>query len=462
MKKFLTTYRWEVVVFALALIVRLIFFAASFYADHGNLVAAVQGADGYYVISENIIQGHGYSSEGGPPYTPNAIRPPVMPYFLALLYSLGDTYWTPLLVEIVLGALLPVIGMRIAQYVVRSRSVAVAAGIFLALEPFSIAFASLFYSETVFTFFLLLSLWAFCVYLERGRWHELFLSAGLLGLAVLTKPTAQYVIILYAAVLLWQARHAIRNAMPRVLVLVVVFLLVLSPWLYRNYITFGVVALSPQLSEQLSAILVPSVLSIANGTSFQTEFNAALARGVKDPNKAELHGSMDAIRTSVTILLAHPYALAVTLGNTALNFFIHDGVFEVLKRLNLKPPVLLGKPALFLFLSDPMALFGYIRTVVFEPTIAILFARLSWIGVTMLFFFGAGAYLRKDSTLAGILCLSMIAYFMLTTLVIGLSVTARYRMPINYLIVLFAAYGAVLFAAALVRRFTAWKNPYIR
>lgn len=442
MSHFLKTYRLELFIFCLALAVRLVLFGFSYQASGEILNNTVSGADGYYTISQNLLAGNGYSSSGEAPYTPNSIRPPVQPYFLAGMHTLFGGYGGPLALQILMGSLIPLLGLRLAHYLTRSRRIALAVGIVLALEPLSALFSFIFYAETICTFLFLLSLLCLFAYFEERRLSLLVFSAAAIGLATLAKPTVEYVPILCALALAWHFRASWRRELPRVALYLGVFVLVLAPWLYRNYQTFGVVALSPQLGEQLYAVLAPSVLSINNGTTFAEEFKHLLANGADDPNKADITRNKEYVRAAVPILLAHPKALAIVLGNTALNFYIHDGVFEVLKHVGLKPAVMLGKPALFLLLSDPGKFFSYIRDVLFQPTIFILFARLFWIAATVLFFVGACRYIYKVGDARGLLSIAIVLYFMLTTLVIGLAVTGRYRIPVEPLILTFACYAA--------------------
>jgi len=451
--QFFKTYRLELLIFALALAVRVLLFGMSYHAAGNNLENTISGADGYFTISENLLAGNGYSSDGSPPYTQNSIRPPVQPYFLAGMHTLFGGYGGPLVLQILMGSLIPLLGVRLARYLTRSNRISLAVGFVLALEPLSALFSFIFYAETICTFLFLLSLLCLFAYFEERRLSLLVLSAAAMGLATLAKPTVEYVSILCALALAWHFRASWRRELPRIALYLGVFVLVLAPWLYRNYQTFGVVALSPQLGEQLYAVLVPSVLSINNGTTFAEEFKHILANGADDPNKADITRNKEYVSAAVPILLAHPKALTIVLGNTALNFYIHDGVFEVLKHVGLKPAVMLGKPALFLLFSDPGKFFAYVKSVALEPTILILFARLFWIAATVLFFAGACLYAYKVGDARGLLTIAIVFYFMVTTLVIGLAVTGRYRLPVEVFIIIFAAYAAAPLVAKVRSRY---------
>ena len=147
----LKKYRFEIVIFFIALFLRFAYLYLSIRSQNGNLLDVISGADGYFSLSQNILQGHGYSIYDHAPYILNSVRPPLFPYFLAATYLLFKSYWTPLLLQLLIGSVLPVFAMALVKYITPIRSVAVGVGIFLAIEPVSVLFSTFFYSETFFT-----------------------------------------------------------------------------------------------------------------------------------------------------------------------------------------------------------------------------------------------------------------------------------------------------------------------
>lgn len=438
---FLRTYKLEIAIFVLALVVRLVYFGASISANDGNLIGAAAGSDCYYLISKNLVEGHGYSCEPQEPYTLNSIRPPMQPYFLAAAHSLAGSYWSPLLIQIVLGSVIPLLAMLIARLVFASRFVIYGTGVALALEPYGVLFSTFFYSETLFTVFLLSAVYAFLRYFKEPHWRWLAGSGAGLGLATLTKPTAEYLGVLFIVILAWHFRHSFRRHLPAMCAFVLAFVLVLLPWVYRNQVHFGVAGVSPQLGEQLNAVLVPSVLSFERGTTFDEEFQAMIDRGGADPNKATIADSSKYLAQAIPILLDHPKGLVLVSLNTALNFFIHDGMIEVLRHIDAFPKERLGKPALFILLSDPGAFVGHVQKFIFTPAVLVMVGRVVWIIITVAMLMGLWRYYRGHGLVPGFLTpAAVITYFMLTTLVIGLAVAARYRLPINGIIFMFALY----------------------
>lgn len=440
---FLKDHKIEVCIFILAIVVRCLYLGLSVYAYHGDIIGAVQGADGYYSISQNLIQGNGFSSDGAVPYTLNSFRPPLQPYFLAVTYSIFGNYWLTVALLILMGSFIPIIAMLIARFIFDNRTVIVGTGILLALEPVSILYSTLFYSETLFIFFFLLAIFYVFTYVHQEKWQHGFFAAALLGFATLTKAVSMYLpLFLIPLFLLHFRKELTTKRILAAVTFIAIFLLVLSPWLYRNYREFHSIGITSEEGVTLYTVLIPSMFAIENGTSFQQEFATWTANGVIGPNKATIDLNAQYVRAAIPILLAHPVPLLVLSANTAIAFFTHDGMFDFIKHVGARPDVLLGKPALFLLFSDPMKLLGFIGYYATTPTILILVMRIIWFIATIFFFIGAVYVIQRQKfTFYAMVAFCTVLYFALMTLTIGLTVNSRYRLPVESLIIPFALYG---------------------
>ena len=108
------------------------------------------------------------------------------------------------------------------------------------------------WSEPIFTFFVLISLYLFWKFMAKGSLVSLFLAAVFCALATLTRYAGLYLWVAEAGVLLF----ACRQSLPRRAFLVVVFsaccLSLLFVWLVRNYVEAGAFTGAP-LSERSRA-----------------------------------------------------------------------------------------------------------------------------------------------------------------------------------------------------------------
>jgi len=452
-KTYIKKYRIEILIFAVALALRFLYLYVSVAHTGGDLVGATQGADGYYEVSQNLINGHGLTQSQSPPYIPYSFRPPLFFYFLYWTQSLFG-YGGVVLLNMIISSALPVMAMKLVSYVLDSRKWIVAIGFLLAVEPQGIMYATFLYSETLFMFLLFASFLYLFKYIKEKQLHNLIISGAVLGLACLTKPVVEYFPVIIIGCLLWEARKRLsREIFLHIGAYVLVFLAAIAPWIYRNYVVFGVPSLSPQLGVNLYTQLLPSVLSVEHGTTWQQEFDALASTEVQGPNIADITKGGPYEQRAIPALLENKKGLAIVSANSVFAFFTMDGILDVLRHIGQATPLRLGKPALFVLLSSPGMLLGLIIKVSTTPTIFVLFGRIFWILVTGLFFFGAWRYLRqKPLNPAALIMALTVLYFAFTTIVAGFGITARYRLPINIFILIFASYAVSVLAFAAHRR----------
>lgn len=462
--QFLQKYKIEVGILILALAVRFLFLGFSYSAHDGNLAGVINAGDGYYDIAQNIIAGNGYSVAREAPYVLSSFRTPVTSYFIALMHLLFGSYFVAIIAHIILGSIIPLLGMKLAQFVTDRRGVCVAVGVFLALEPVGVLLSIQFLSETLFTFLFLLSLLCLFQYWKSKSLAPLLLSAFFLGASTLTRPTVEYLPIIIIALILWEARaYLSRTVFLRVGLYILIFLVTLSPWIYRNYHTFGTLGISSQQGFALYAIVVPSVLAIQNGTNFSQEVAAQVDHPQGDASFTE---SETYSKLAIPILLNNPKALALLYANTSFSFFTYDGTFEVLRYIRFNnfdvdggmfsilskaktdSGISIGTPTLFLLTSEPMKVLKYLVALSTTPLVFIVVGRAVWFLITIAFLVGAWHFMRKERrNVHALAAICIIIYFMLTTIAVGYTISTRYRVPVNALIFTFAACEIVAWAS---------------
>lgn len=451
---FIRAHKIEIGIFVLALVMRLCYFGLAMQAHQWDLIETSSAADGYFTISQNILHGNGFSGEGGAPFIPSSFRAPLQPYFLAWSAGLTGNYWLPFILTLLIGCSLPLIAMRLVQRISSSNVILVGTGIFLALEPVSILLSVLFYSEMLFTLFLFLSVYYLFEYFDNKKLLHLLFSSAFIGFATLTRPTTEYLPFIFAIIILWEARaNLTRQIWIHIFLYLLTFTVVLAPWLYRNKVQFGIAALTPQTGVNLYANLLPSVLSIEHGTSFDTEYKKIINQGIVGPNDATIVETQGYTSRAVALLLEHKVALMLTAGTVELAFFTHDGMLNVLRLLEVRPDLSLGMSALSLLLSDPLKLLWFMGHYLSSPFVLVLLMRIIWIIITFCFVVGAVRYIRKEGiTPYALTMLAIIFYMALTTVIVGLTVNARYRLPVEAFIFPFALYG-LLYLKTLCHRY---------
>lgn len=193
-----------------------------------------QDSWGYIIPAESLIERTGFQGKEG---KPSFWWPPGYSGFLALTFATGiaspDQLAGALLVQVVLASL--VAGMvSLLALDLGGKAAALLAGGLMALEPSSIAHASVIFAETLFTFLLVLAILIWNWWWTSSKTYHLLAFASLVGLLPLVRPVATYLWIPIALLLV-----AVRPAcVPRGRALVLFITLATLPaalWTLRNY-----------------------------------------------------------------------------------------------------------------------------------------------------------------------------------------------------------------------------------
>jgi hypothetical protein len=181
----------------------------------------------YQAIVSAFANGDGLSAPF--PFTylhPTAFRPPLYPALLGAFYSVtGNRVGVGQLVNIALGATVVVLAALLGAHIAGYRG-GVAAGIAVAVYPPILANDVVILSEPL-SLVLLLTMILLLVR-DRPAW-----AGAACGLVVLTRPSAQLLVVVIAAWLVWRAswRSAARFA--------VLTIVVVAPWVVRNWVVVG-------------------------------------------------------------------------------------------------------------------------------------------------------------------------------------------------------------------------------
>ncbi|HCB35627.1 MAG: hypothetical protein A2W52_01700 [Candidatus Taylorbacteria bacterium RIFCSPHIGHO2_02_49_25] len=432
-------------IFLLALTVRVLFFSLAAVSSGGTISELVPRFDGYIDITENLLAGNGFTQDGAPPFVPDSIRTPLYPFFLAGLIAVFGNHIAVIMVQMLVASFIPLLAYRIARQLLADERIATMTGVFLAVEPLTVHLSSTLQVETFFTLFFLGGLTVFLDYGKEPRTQTLIVVAFLFGLATLARPTIQYLPLLLIGAVFLLLRKDTAQAIRHSLVLVLVFGTVLSPWVIRNYLQFGNPALSVQSVSVPYAFLVPSAIALEEGIGFskaQEEFNRGVG-GIKNIEDITLANAKIYKKRFPSLLLAHPVGLLKSVGVTVFTFFTHDGYLDVLGRLHIDPKLRLERPAFTLLFESPKKAVSLVVSLSKSPALLIILGRILWALITIFFAIGVIKLIKTPEHRAkGVFILLLVAYFVFTTVAVGLAVNARFRVPVNALVFIFTVYGA--------------------
>ncbi len=428
-----------ILLFVIAFSLRLIFALPSLNTP--QLSGSTITADGYYEITQNLLQGNGFSRSAinAPAVVPDSVRMPLYPLLIAFMVWLTGNFKIFLLFQIVIGSFIPILARKIAFMLTAKDTIAIMVGLFLALEPLNAWLSTFLLTETFFTFFFLSACIYFLSYLDQRKIFHLALCGLLLGVATLVRPTTQFLPILLAILLLikhWQYRREIVKA---IFVFLLVFYCTLTPWMVRNYNVFGSAALNVQSTSILYAFFVPSVIALEEHISFgeaQRKFTGSdNIGGIEDVN---LGNSAEYKKQALRELQKHPVGIAKSLWTTFYAFFTNDGyraITPYYPLLSFDAPGV-GMSQILKQPKDFIPLFA-------SPGIQlIIFGRLLWITISMFFFVGLYLFIKeKEYSAPSLFVALLLCYFLATTALVGLAVNGRFRIPVEVFIITLALYS---------------------
>ena len=450
-KKFIIDHKVECIIFVLALALRIVLFSINFTHNNFDVISTIRGDDGYYEISKSIVEGTGFGSPNAQgEFVPNPLRPPVWPYMIALLLLVFKNYWAVAVFEIIMGSLIPLIGMRIARFIFNDGRIIKTTGVLMAIEPYSVFLSFIFYTETSFTFFFLLSLVYLFKYFKEATTKNIVLFSIFFGLATLIKPT-----IVVVALLIFHARKMLsKKVFAHAGLFIALFFVIIFPWLYRNHSVYGVWGMSAQPAFNLYVYLVPTVMAIENKTDFKTEWLVFVRKDGFDESTISLANSKEITQRALVVLKEHPKELIISAATTIVTFFTHDGILHIFGYAGIPVVNSFQKPALGLILSDPGAFASFVRSSFGSPIIVIMLARVGWFILAILAGVGVIRSLRGRGWLKTEILFSIlvVGYFAATTTINGLGVNARFKIPVQVFIFVFAVYGLLWLSSLILGR----------
>ncbi len=191
----------------------------------------------YHTISERLAAGKGFTLADD---VPTARRPPFYPVFLSVFYKLfGARMAVGRILQILLGGAVVLLVYITAKRYFSPKAAWIAAGL-TALNPFLIFMSAYLLSENLYIVLFL----GFLLSMSHGGmlWDSpgrLVVSALLLSLLSLTRPTGFPFFLFVCCVLVWSGGGAMRPRILRMILFIVVWLIPFVPWALRNQAAFG-------------------------------------------------------------------------------------------------------------------------------------------------------------------------------------------------------------------------------
>jgi hypothetical protein len=291
------------------------------------------------------------------PLAPDCYRTPAYPAFLSIIYALGGTPFTAVVVQSILSLLLVwLVVLMTCRFF--GEKAAIVAGWIAAIEPLSLMYSHQIMSDMLFILFFLASILIFMNAVMAGKAARWVLSTALggilMGLAVLTRPVGIYVPLLLAALVvasLYSKKPASgdsdlsehnekpiinssKSMAPRLACFLLAMVLVVSVWVTRNYFVFNHLFLSTSADHNLLITITSQIVTKVRSPEgniprwqirdeLEKELTAKMASEGKDINSPPERAAYFR-NWSLGVIKSHPRLFASYLVKGVAFLFVSD------------------------------------------------------------------------------------------------------------------------------------------
>lgn len=191
--------------------------------------------DQYAMIAVNLINENGYRINAN--FAPTMERNPGYVFLLYFLMTLfGENLFILQLVNVLLTLTTAILTFLLCKRITKNVNCAYIAVILVSLHPSVIFLETRGGLEILFMMLLTASLALLYKSIESGQIRNYFLAGLVFGLCLLVRTSAlPLVLFLFIYLLTYRYKNKIKLAAVRSLIFSIGFILVLSPWMIRNY-----------------------------------------------------------------------------------------------------------------------------------------------------------------------------------------------------------------------------------
>jgi 4-amino-4-deoxy-L-arabinose transferase-like glycosyltransferase len=360
------------------------------------------------------------------------------PYFVTAIYAISNnSIWLVFAVQTLINVLMVPMVYWSARTVFDSRKSGNFAAATFALSAISIAWASRYlFTETLFTFFLLIFLMIFIKIWHRDSIRSYLLLGVILGLTTIVRSALQYFIFIPVLIIILQNRPVSRKLVLAG-VTIIGLVLIISPFQLRNLRDYGHYSLSTISGN----VLFQSTVK-AKARHDDTHFYQAMD-DMKLPTRDEISNPFDLSKSKKTTGLKsareHPIDFAVLYVQGLISFMIGTEKSSYLYVIfNQDPPVLDSPHNAETFFERIIRNIKDIKKEYFLTPILIVKLLIEYVAIAL----GLIILLRRKQKTMALLFVLTIVYFILATGFMGRA--PRYKIPVLPVYAMLAGGGYTL------------------
>ena len=398
-------------------------------------------ASGYHRLALCILTD---GSFGG-----DTFRTPGYPLFVASHYFLfGLKPWFVFITQIFLNIFSIIMVYHLGKTIL-NKKIGLIASFLFAVDPHQIAYNVTLLSDTLFTSIFLASILLLVLGFKNKKIPYFLISAFVLGIATLVRPISQFFVFFTLGFILIYTKFKYSFRFKTIILYALLFILTISPWLYRNYSKYNHLNLSTAQGHNLLLYDVAYTEVLKTGKPIkvvQSEFQEkAIEMGYNEANNPFDNSiiynkiAVNYIRNNWKIYFRNHF-------KGIFNMYTALGTQNISKLLNLE-----SKDLSFHHFSSPGVLkmvSGFFKSKSFHEIIIGMIIFIFLMICYISFFYGCFLMIKNKEYFYFIMLIVTIVYFSIFTGVIGLS---RYKLPITPFYITISAYG-------LFEAYTYYKN----
>jgi glycosyltransferase involved in cell wall biosynthesis len=406
----------------------------------------------YLGLAHSLLEGRGFVHEG----VAFSYRTIGYPLFLAALLPWMKSLVLIAIVQVCIASTLPQLVQAVGRKLGLSTRVRHTAAWMTVFEPHTVYYSALIMTEWIFPVLTLLALLTALRAVRTRRLRHAAIAGVWFGIGLLVKPLWMAVpVLVFLGAAVGRVFNVWRPSWRACAVWAVVVGVIVSPWLVRNYLTFGTWNLSSQGPSAAVFYLGSSIVSVAERVSYQ-EAEERLRRMFEERtglSRYEDGHDRSLVYTAFAkeLIQTYPGAFARVIVGSTISFWTSHNYAYIPHYYHLTPPIdkSVLPPTHYLvqgrygdFVSGFVKIFG--QPFYFLGAVG----RGIWLVIGLFMLYGLFATLKRSPKEPGHwIVLALFLALTATVWVNGLGVEGRLRLPVMPLQWLYAAAGI----AALVR-----------
>lgn len=361
-------------------------------------------------------------------------RTPGYPIFLALGFLTNYFELFIIIIQIIITSFISILIYKIAHLLFNNETVSFIAAFFYAFEPISILYSTKILTETLFSLFLILSLYYIIKYFKIQRIKYLYFSIFYIILTVYIRPISYY-LTLYVFSIFVIYKYLYKTQLKHIIICFCISICLLNIWKFRNKYYTGYYTFSTIQNVNLYLYIAASIIGYKEQIPF-TKIKSDFQNELNEMNLNKIQEYEYMNKKAKEIIFNNIYVFSKIHFEGIFRIIYDPGATEFLRMLNQYP-----KDAGLLSYATNQGIIKTIfyvmknRPLLFWTNFIFMFLWFFYLFCFIIAFLHKKIILKKDV----IFSLLIIGYFLFLSG--GPQAYSRFRHPIMPIMCIFCGFG---------------------